>query len=411
MQSLTDVVALGIELFADPKKMFAELKNPGPIHRVTLPDGMPAWLVTGNQEVRDALTDPRLVRSMSAAAPELHKYLGLASDEFVLTRHVLFADPPDHTRMRRQMSQAFTRTRIERLRPWVTAVTDELLDGIIEDGEADLVDALALPLPIAVICQLLGIPVADRAEFEHWAEVITGVNSTSGHEQVIAAGHWFEGYLTELVERRRTEPGDDVISALLEAQQTRKELSDLELRSNVFLLLAAGFETTVNLIANGVLALLRHPEALAAVCDDPALMPAAVEEILRFDSPVSSITYRFAAAPLTIGGVEIRPGEHVALSPPAAHYDTARVTDPERFNIHRSVNPHVGFGVGIHFCLGAPLARLEGEVAFNAVVQRLRNLKLAVPVDALTWKPTFIVHRLDHLPVTFTPAAAMGQRS
>ncbi|MCE7002323.1 cytochrome P450 [Kibdelosporangium philippinense] len=395
-------VALGIELFADPKALFAKLGEPGPIHRVTLPDGMPAWLVTGNQEVRDALADPRLVRSVQAAAPELQKYLGLASDEFVLTRHILFADPPDHTRMRRLMSQAFTRGRVERLRPWVQEFTDSLLDEIVGAGKADLVQALALPLPIGVICEMLGVPFADRPEFEHRAEVITGINASSDHDQVIESGRWFDEYTTQLIAARRKNPGEDLLTALLAAHDEGEKLSDLEVRSNVFLLLAAGFETTVNLIANGILALLSYPESLAKVRDNPDLMPGAIEEILRFDSPVSSITYRFATDYVKIGDVEIQPGEHVALSPPAANHDPAKFVRPEVFDIERGSNPHVSFGYSTHFCLGAPLARLEGDVAFSTVLRRLPDLKLAVPVEELTWKPSFIVHRLDHLPVTFT---------
>ncbi|WP_084964062.1 cytochrome P450 family protein [Thermoactinospora rubra] len=399
-----DAVPLEIEPFGNPELLASKLRDSGPVHKVTLPDGMPAWLVTGNQEVRQALSDPNLVRSIEAASPDLHKYLGLASSDFVLTRHMLFADPPDHTRMRKVVSKAFTPRRIERLRPRIQEITDELLEPVLPLGEADLVAALALPLPIAVICELLGVPYADREEFEQYAETITGINASSTHEEVIAAGQWFDKYTTQLVESRRRRPGDDLISAMLAAMDEEARLTDLELRSNVFLLLAAGFETTVNLIANGLLALLRHPEAMAVVRDDRRLLHTAIEEILRYDSPVSSITYRFAAAPVKIGDVEIPAGDHVALSPPMANYDPAKVSRPAEFDITRSPNPHVSFGHGIHFCIGAPLARLEGEVAFGTVLDRMPGLALAVPPEKLTWKPSFIVHRLDSLPVTFDPA-------
>ncbi|MBX6383269.1 MAG: cytochrome P450 [Microbispora sp.] len=364
---------------------------------------MPAWLVVGNQEVRQALSDPNIVRSAKVASPDLHKYLDLANSDFVLTQHMLFADPPDHTRMRKVVSKAFTPRRIERLRPRIQEITDELLDPLLPRGEADLVAALALPLPIAVICELLGVPYADRDEFEQRAETITGINASSSPEEVIAAGKWFDRYTTQLVESRRREPGDDLISAMLAAMDEEDRLTDVELRSNIFLLLAAGFETTVNLLANGLLALLRHPEALAAVRDDRRLLHTAIEEALRYDSPVSSITYRFTAAPVTIGGVEIPAGEHVALSPPMANFDPAKVSCPETFDITRSPNPHVSFGHGIHFCIGAPLARLEAEVVFDTVLDRMPGLALAVPPEKLTWKPSFIVHRLESLPVTFVP--------
>ncbi|MCD0447739.1 cytochrome P450 [Actinocorallia sp. API 0066] len=396
-------VALETAHFADPVALRAVLGSDDPVHRVILPDGMPSWLVTGNDAVKQALADPKLVRGVSAAAPELHQYLGLASDDFVLTRHMLFADPPDHTRLRKLVSQAFTARRIERLRPRVAEITHELLDGFVGKGEIDLVEALALPLPIAVICELLGVPVEDRDQFEQYAEILTGANSSSDFGDIVAAGQWFDRYLTELVARRRAEPGDDMISAMIAAQEKDDRLTDLEVRSNSFLLLAAGFETSVNLIANGILALLRHPDQLADLRADRSLMSNAVEELLRWDSPVSGITYRFAAADTVLAGVEISAGEHVALSPPSANYDTSKFPSPERLDLRRKTNGHLSFGHGIHFCIGAPLARLEGEVVFAAVLDRLPDLTLTVPPSTLTWKETFLVHRLDHLPVAFTP--------
>ncbi len=399
--SSSQVVALRPEVFSDPVALRAELGG-APVHRVTLPDGMPAWLVTGNDEVRQTLSDPRIVRSVEAAAPELHQYLGLASGDFKLTRHMLFADPPVHTRLRKLVSKAFSARRIERLRPRVRQITDELLDRIVEDGQADLVSALALPLPIAVICELLGVPYGDRDEFERHAETITGVNSASSFEDVITAGQWFDTYIGGLVTRRRGDLGDDMISAMIAAQEHDDQLTDVEVRSNAFLLLAAGFETTVNLVANGLLALLRHPGVLREVRDDPSLVPATVEELLRYDSPVSSVTYRFAREPVEIGGQRIEAGEHIAVSLPCANHDPSRFGDAARLDVHRRTSAHLSFGHGIHFCLGAPLARIEGQVAVGRVLARLRDLRLAVPARELTWKPTFIVHRLDRLPVEFT---------
>jgi cytochrome P450 len=396
-------VALDLSTFGDPKALFAQLGGTGPVHRVLLPDGMPGWLVTGNTEVREALSDPRLVRSVTAAASELRPYLGLASADFVLTQHMLFADPPDHTRLRKLVSQAFTPRRVDLLRPRVQQITDELIDTFAADGEVDLVEAFALPLPIAVICDLLGVPFGDRAEFEQYAEVITGINASSSHEEVIGAGRWFDTYIAGLVEERRRNPGTDMISGMITAQENDDRLTDVEVRSNSFLLLAAGFETTVNLVANGVLALLQHPESMRRLREEPGLVPEAVEEILRYDSPVSSITYRFAAESMEIGGVRISAGEHVALSPPAANHDPVRFPRPDVFDIGRRTNGHMSFGHSIHFCLGAPLARLEGEIAFASLLRRLDGLELTVPSAELTWKPTFIVHRLDRLPVRFVP--------
>ncbi|MFJ6938081.1 cytochrome P450 [Streptomyces sp. NPDC101132] len=406
MIDLDGQVALTTELFGDPEALFGTLGGRGPVHRVALPDGMPAWLVTGHREVREALSDPRLVRGAHAAAPELRQYLGMYSDEFVLTKHMMLSDPPDHTRMRKVVAKAFTPRRVELLRPRVQEITDGLLDAVLPAGRADLVEALALPLPIAVICEMLGVPFGDRDEFGRYAEVITGMNASSGPGELAAAGQWFNTYLSELIARRRTEPGDDMISGMLEAQRHGDTLSDLEMRSNVFILLVGGFETSVNLIANGVLALLRHPDALERLRADEGLLPGAVEELMRFDSPVSTVTYRFATEPLTIGGAQIRPGDHVAVSIAAANHDPAKFTEPGRLDITRRTNGHLSFSHGIHFCLGAPLARLEGEIALREVLRRLPGLRLAEPAESLTWKQNFIVHRLDRLPVTFTPGPA-----
>ncbi|MBB5870060.1 cytochrome P450 [Allocatelliglobosispora scoriae] len=398
---MADRVALTSEVYADPLAL-AEKLGTAPIHRVELPDGMPSVLITGNREAREALADPRLVRSITAAAPELHKYHPLASDAYPLSRHMLFTDPPDHARARRLVSKAFTRRRVEKMRPRVQEITDGLIDAIAPLGSADLVQALALPLPIAVISEMLGVPFEDRVDFERHAETLTGINASAGFDAIIEAGHWFDGYLAELVARRTVEPRDDLISAMIAAQEQDDRLTDLEIRSNALLLLSAGFETTVNLVANGVLALLRNPAAVASLQADPSLMPGAVDEVLRFDSPVSSITYHFAREAVTIGDFEIQPGEHVVISAAAANHDPAVFTDPHRLDIRRETTGQLlSFSHGIHFCLGAPLARLEGEIAFGTLFSRLKDVTLAVPVSELTWKPSFVLHRLSSLPVTF----------
>jgi cytochrome P450 len=398
-----DAVALTTETVANPDALFAKLGVRSPIHRVALPDGMPTWFITGHRESREALSDPRLVRSMEVAAPELRRYVGLNSDDFALSQHMIFTDPPDHGRLRKLVSKAFTRRRVEALRPRVQEITDELIGAVAASGRADLVDALALPLPIRVICEMLGIPLGDRADFERHTEILTGINSSSSYDDVIGAGRWFDTYFTELVDSRKKEPGDDLISAMVAAQEEDDRLTDLEVRSNAFMLLTAGFETIAYLISNGVLALLRHPDVMAALQASPELMPNAVEEFLRFDSPVSCVTYHFAREGLEVAGVQIQPGDHVVISSVAANHDPAAYEDPARLDPRRKAAGHMSFSHGIHFCLGAPLARLEGEIAIASVIRRLGNLKLAVPEDALTWKPSFVLHGLESLPVTFTP--------
>ncbi|PZF92055.1 cytochrome P450 family protein [Micromonospora deserti] len=404
MENRDGAVALSTEVFANPLALLTQLGDRRPVHRVTLPDGMPSVLVTGNREAREALSDPRLVRSVEAADPELHKYHPLASDDYPLSRHMLFADPPDHARLRRLVSKAFTRRRVEQMQPRIQEITDRLIDAVAAQGHADLVQDLALPLPIAVISEMLGVPFEDRDEFEQHAETLTGINASASFDAIIAAGRWFDTYLSKLVELRRRDPRDDLISAMIAAQERDDRLSDLELRSNALLLLSAGFETTVNLVANGLLALLRHPEATDLLRAEPALMPNAVDELLRYDSPVSCVTYHFARERLQIAGFEIQPGEHVVIAAAAANHDPAVFQDPGRLDLRRENTGHIlSFSHGIHFCLGAPLARLEGEVAFATVLRRLENLALAVPADELTWKASFVLHRLERLPVTFTP--------
>ncbi|WJK42587.1 cytochrome P450 [Solwaraspora sp. WMMA2056] len=405
MPAAARITDLTTDIFARPEELLAKLGSRQPLHRITLPDGMPAVLITGNPEAREALADGRLVRSIDAAAPELHKYHPLASDDYALSRHMLFADPPDHGRMRKLVSTAFTRRRVEAMRPRIQAITDELLDAVAAAGTADLVTAFALPLPIAVISEMLGVPFEDRTDFERHAEVLTGINASSSFDAIVEAGRWFDGYLGDLVRRRRADPRDDLISAMIAAQEQGDRLTDLELRSNALLLLSAGFETTVNLIANGLLALLRHPDAAAALAADAALLPAAVDELLRYDSPVSCVTYHFARERVEIGGFEIRPGEHVVIAAAAANHDPRVFDEPSRLDLTRpDAGQMLSFSHGIHYCLGAPLARLEGEIAFGTVLRRLAGLTLAVPESELTWKPSFVLHRLERLPVTFTPA-------
>ncbi|GAA2553532.1 cytochrome P450 [Winogradskya consettensis] len=405
MSQDSDVVDLDATHFDDPRVLLAKLGTTRPIHRVTLPDGMPAWLVTGYSEGRKALADPRLVRKGSAAAPKLRPYLeGIYNDGF-FPHSMVFNDRPDHTRMKQVVSQAFTPRRMETLRPQVQKITDELFDAIAGLGHADVLESLALPLPNAVICDWFDIPREDRKEFVKHCGVITGLTVSVGDSDLADASQWFDEYLTRILAERRAEPGDDMISAMLLSQRENDNLSDLELRSNIFLMLIGSVETAVNMISNGTLALLRNPESIELLRADPTLLGGAIEEILRIDAPVMTVMYHFATDHLTIGDVQIQPGEHVAVSLTAANYDAGQFPDPELFDIRRKSGPHLSFSHGVHFCLGAPLARLEGEVFFETLLRRLPDLALAVADKDLVWKPSFLVHRLSVLPVTFTATA------
>ncbi|MCQ4200092.1 cytochrome P450 [Streptomyces sp. NPDC058783] len=410
--TVSEAVPLTIEDFSDVEALESRLGRRHGCVPILLPDGMPAWLVLGNAEMRQALSHPGLVRSASAANEALTPYLTLANSDFPLSRHLLFADQPDHGRMKESVKDAFNRGRVEKLRPWMTDLAHGLVDAFVEAGEADFVPAFALPFPIAVISEVLGVEEDRRADFEARAAVITGVNTSANGSDIAAAGAWFDTFAGELLASRRAEPRDDVMTTMAQAVDTGR-MTEREARSNAFLFLSAGFETTVNLLANGLLALLRHPEQLRIFREDGSRDGTlrALEEMLRYDSAVSGITYRFAAEDLTLAGVRIPKGDHVAICLPSANHDERVVECPAHFDVRRTVNPHLSFGHSTHFCLGAPLARLEGEIALRVTVDRLADLELAVPEKELTWEPSFTVHRLSRLPVRFRPASRRDGRA
>ncbi|MEU0537387.1 cytochrome P450 family protein [Amycolatopsis tolypomycina] len=388
----------------NPPQLLAKLGTDSPIHKVSMPDGMPAWLVTGYREARRALSDPRLARSDKVADPTLKPYLALYNDDFF--RHsMVFNDRPDHTRMKKLVSQAFTPRYMENLRPRVQEITDRLLAAVAATGSAEVVEDLAIPLPNEVICEWFGVPMSDRAEFREYCGIVTGLGEVTDQNDIFQAGRWFDDYLTKLIAQRKETSGEDMISAILSGQEGNSTLSDIELRSNIFLMLIGSVETAVNMIANGILALLRNPEQLAKLRANPDLVPKAIEEILRVDPPVVTVTYHFAKAEVTIGDVTVQPGEHVAISLTATNYDARDFPEPGKFDLERQT-PHLAFSHGIHFCLGAPLARLEGEIFFKSLLAKFSDIQLAIPEADLGWKPSYFVHRLNELPIRLTESSA-----
>jgi cytochrome P450 len=376
---------------------YAQLAALGPIHRITLPTGELAWLITGYNEVRQALHDPRLVKSDLALANSGRDLL--PPEVFAaLASHMLNRNPPDHTRLRRLVTTAFTRRRVEQLAPRIQQFTDELLDGMVDAAQVDLIAAFALPLPITVICELLGVPMDRRAEFHDWSTTfVTGV--LAGPDALVAAVTAMVSYLRQLVEAKRTDGADDLISALVAAHDGQDRLSEDELISMVLLLLVAGHETTVNLIGNGLHTLLIHPDQLALLRAQPHRLPHAIEEMLRFDGPLQAAPFRWTAEPVDIGGVTVPAGEIVVAGLLAANRDPACAAQPDELDITRTDNPHLAFGHGIHHCLGAPLARLEGRIALGTLLARFPRLRLAVPAQQLTWRQGVIMNGLAALPV------------
>ena len=393
--ALVDLTSLD-DFVRNPYPVYAALRARGPVHRVGIPDCPEAWLVVGYDAARAAFADPRLSKDWRNAAPEL----GLVN--VAAGSHMLNSDPPRHERLRKLVAKEFTSRRVEKLEPQVQAITDDLLDVMLArpDGRADLVDALSFPLPMSVICELLGVPFLDRDSFRTWSNEAVGAQDPARRKAAAdAASH----YLVQLLEDKRSRPGDDLLSALIRTtDEDGDRLSTDELMGTVWLLLVAGHETTVNLISNGVLALLTHPGQLDALRADMSLLPSAVEEMLRWEGPVETPTYRFTTAPVEIGGTVI-PGDGrlVLIAMADADRDPARFPDPDRFDIRRHAAGHIAFGHGIHYCLGAPLARLEARVAIGSLLRRCPDLELDARPAALTWRPGMLIRGPQSLPVRF----------
>jgi cytochrome P450 len=386
---------------ADPFPFYRTLRGQGPVRRVVASRGVEAWLVTRYEDGLAALSDPRFSSDLrDAADTRLLDQLPTTERESFL-RSMIRVGPPDHTRLRRLVSKAFTARRIAALRPRVQEITDGLLDAVIPAGGADLVADLALPLPVTVISELLGVPGEDRSGFQEWADVMLAQHPDHFDKQAMDhAWHEMWGYLEELIAAKRARPADDLLSALISARDEEGSLDEDELVAMTFLLLVAGYITTVNLIAGGVTALLAHPGQLKLLRDDPELLPGAVEEFLRYDGPVNPGVIRFSTEDVEIGGVTIPRGATVMIATAVADRDPDRFADPDRLDVTRADNAHLAFGHGAHYCLGAPLARLEGEIAIGTVLRRLPDLALAVPHENLEWQIGGL-RGPRRLPVTF----------
>ncbi|MFD0028467.1 cytochrome P450 family protein [Streptomyces sp. NPDC055059] len=377
---------------ADPYPVYEELRARGPVHRVLLPkpaDDGEAWLIVGHEEARAALTDPRLVKS-----PAKLGFSGL--DEELIGTHLLITDPPHHARLRSLVTRAFTARRVESLRPRIQRITDDLLDAMLPHGRADLVESFAFPLPLTVICELLGVPDIDRADFRRMSNEVVAPSDRDGEYATFVE---LAAYLRDLIEdKRASAPADDLLSALIRTTaEDGDRLSPDELCAMAFLLLIAGHETTVNLIASGVRALLTHPDQLAALRADMTLLGGAVEEMLRYEGPVENATYRFTVEDTEVGGTVIPGGSAVLVGLAAADHDPERFPEPDRFDIRRDARGHIAFGHGLHHCLGAPLARLEGQIALRSLLDRAPALALDGPAD--DWLPGMLIRGVRSLPV------------
>ncbi|MEU1120207.1 MULTISPECIES: cytochrome P450 [unclassified Streptomyces] len=408
------------EFATDPYPAYAWLRENSPVHRTTLPSGVEAWLVTRYADARDALADQRLSKNPAHHDESAHAKgkTGIPGERKAeLMTHLLNIDPPDHTRLRRLVSKAFTPRRVAAFAPRVQELTDQLIDAIVaksgDCGTADLIHEFAFPLPIYAICDLLGVPREDQDDFRDWAGMM--IRHGGGPRGGVARSvKKMRGYLAELIHRKRLDPGDDLISGLIKASDHGEHLTENEAAAMAFILLFAGFETTVNLIGNGLYALLTHPEQRArlqrALAEgDTGLLEAGVEELLRYDGPVELATWRYATEAVRIGGQDIAAGDPVLVVLAAADRDPDRFERADTLDLSRRDNQHLGYGHGIHYCLGAPLARLEGRTALATLLRRLPDLQLAADPADLRWRGGLIMRGLRTLPVEFTDAQPQGR--
>ncbi|MGH3168168.1 MAG: cytochrome P450 family protein [Trebonia sp.] len=393
--SRPEPVRLGRDFYQSPWELYALLREQASVREVVLPNGIPCWLVTSYDDARALLADSRLGKDYHHAIELLPPEVA-AQFASPLYAHMLNTDPPDHTRFRKLVTKAFTSRMVEGLRPRIEQVAAGLLDAMPAGATADLISAYALPLPVAVISHMLGVPEADRDRFRDWT--LSFVADTTP-EALAEDSRQLSAFLSALIEDKRAHPGDDLISRLVQVSDNGDQLSAGELLNMIFLLLVAGFETTVNLVGNAVLALLHHPGQLALLQSDPALLTGAVEEFLRYEGPVNIATNRFTTEPVRVGGADIPAGQYVLVSLLAANRDERQFADPGRLDITRPPGAHLGFGHGIHHCVGAPLARLEGQIAIGALLRRFPGLVLAAKPEDLRWRDSTQMHGLHELPV------------
>ncbi len=395
----TAPIELSEEFLREPGPLYEQLRAQGPVHHVRLPAGLRGWLITDYTVAKQVLADPtirkdvhQIRRIIDTTHPGVH---AMGSD---MAEHMLNTDPPDHTRLRRLVAKAFTPRSVAALAPRIEEIADDLIAAMPTTGLVDLLSVFAFPLPITVICELLGIPATDRDQFRAWTNTILFAGADS-RESVLATAGDMNAYLRALIADRRAHPGDDMLSSLVTATDTDGNLTDTEVVSMTFLLLVAGHETTVNLIGNTMLTLLQDPERFARLRAHPDQIPAALEEHLRHLGPVHIATLRFTTEPVNLGDTTIGPDELVFVSLAAANRDPHRFARPELVDYDRDNPGHLAFGHGIHVCLGAPLARAEGTIAITRLLARYPHMSLATDPAALAWRTSSLIRGLDTLPV------------
>nr|WP_315032870.1 cytochrome P450 [uncultured Chryseobacterium sp.] len=392
---------------ANPALAFQELRNVEPIQKIILEDGFPVWIISKYKDVIDVLRDPRFIKSPNSLRESNNgqprgKTIRDSASYILRRNHLLANDPPVHARLRGAAQKIFNKKMIISMRSRIQQITDELIDQILEGNqEFDFINDFAFQLPIIVIAELLGLPVEDREKIKEWSYILPEVQITEKNKQLIEDNSKaFMDYLKNIFSLRREKPEDDLISQFVKLQETDDHISENELYSMVFLLIVAGHETTVHLISNGIYALLSHPEQLNLLKNNPELIDSAIEEMLRFNGPILTSTMRLASEDINLKGSLIKKGEGVMVLVSSANHDEAEFYDSLRFDITRKDNKHIAFGYGIHFCIGAPLARLECEIAISSILKRLPNLRLTSEAQSPEWRASNLIRGLKNFPVS-----------
>src|SRR6266567_797519 len=403
VKSIVPVDVTDATFKANPFPFYAQLRAEAPVFPVKLPTKQRAWLITRYDDVLNVLKDERFAKDCrNAMTPEQLKKLPWMPPMFKPLEHnMIDLDSPDHTRLRALVHKAFTPRLIEQMRDQIQALTNELLERAEPNGGMDLIADFALPLPLTMIGRILGVPAEDNQKFHRWSKTLISAGTNMKYFVLIPTIMRFMGYLKKLVKERRAHPKDDLVTALVQAKDGSDQLSDDEILAMIFLLLIAGHETTVNLIGSGTLALLEHPDQLAKLRSEPALIKTAIEELVRFVCPLEMATERYAREEITIAETTIPRGELVMAVIGSANRDANYFDNPDALDITRKNNKHLAFGHGVHFCLGASLARLEGQIAISTLIQRMPNLRLSSAPDQLRWRGTFVLRGLEALPVSF----------
>lgn len=387
----------------NPFPTFARMRGEAPIYANVAPSGVVTWYITAYEDVLDVLKDnERFVKDVQQTVPPAERpSQRRPSIHQRINQNMLFSDPPDHTRLRALVNQAFTPRRVDQMKPRIQQISDQLLDQV-NAGFMDVIAEYALPLPVIVICEMLGIPAADQADVADWSQAIIspgsrGLNYRARKKKV----RRFVDYLRQMFVDRQQQPQDDLVTALVQAEMAGDKMNEAELSSMVALLLVTGHETTVNLIGNGTLALLQNRDQLALLQVNEAMWETAVEELLRYDGPVETSTTRWVRADMTYKGRPMQRGDVVRVVLASANRDGCHFTEPDNLDVTRSENKHLAFGHGIHYCLGAPLARLEGHIALQTLFSRFPGLQLAQPAETLQWRSGVLFRGLETLPVAW----------